>query len=72
MESIPQSILTITSSADANRLALRIDEQLHQEAREYVRLGRQGAPNSVRAYNTDLKQYRGVANIRTKCSINPI
>lgn len=58
MESAPQPIQIITSSADANRLALRIDEQLHQEAREYVRLGRQGAPNSVRAYNTDLKQYQ--------------
>lgn len=58
MESASQPVLIITPSADANRLALRIDEQLHQEAREYVRLGRQGAPNSVRAYNTDLKQYQ--------------
>lgn len=39
-------------------LSLRVDEQLHEEAREYLRAGQQGAPNSHRAYTTDLRQYR--------------
>lgn len=40
-----------------NSPALRIDEAIRDEAREYVRLGRQGAANSVRAYTTDMRQY---------------
>lgn len=43
--------------ATANSLALRVDEALHEEAREYVRIGRQGAPNSVRAFTADMRQY---------------
>lgn len=38
-------------------ISLRIDEALHQEAHEYLKAGRQGAPNSQRAYMTDLRQY---------------
>ena len=38
-------------------LSLRIDEQIHQEAREYLRAGLQGSANSHRAYTTDLRQY---------------
>ena len=38
-------------------LSLRVDEQIHQEAREYLRAGLQGSPNSHRAFMTDLKQY---------------
>ena len=38
-------------------LSLRVDEQIHQEAREYLRAGLQGSPNSHRAFLTDLKQY---------------
>lgn len=37
--------------------SLRVDEELHQEAREYLKAGLQGAPNSHRAYTTDLRQY---------------
>ncbi|MFD2937385.1 site-specific integrase [Spirosoma flavum] len=39
-------------------LSLRVDEELHAEAREYLRAGLQGAANSQRAYSTDLRQYR--------------
>lgn len=38
-------------------LSLRIDEQLHEEAREYLRAGLQGSANSHRAYTTDLRHY---------------
>ncbi|GAB3511092.1 site-specific integrase [Spirosoma knui] len=38
-------------------LSLRVDEQIHQEAREYLRAGLQGSANSHRAFLTDLKQY---------------
>ena len=41
----------------AGSLSVRIDEQLHDEAKEYLRAGRQGAANSQRAYATDLRQY---------------
>ena len=43
--------------ADDRNLSLQVDEQLHQEAREYLRMGLQGAANSHRAYTTDLRQY---------------
>lgn len=38
-------------------LSLRVDEELHQEASEYLRAGLQGAANTHRAYTTDLRQY---------------
>ena len=42
---------------DDQSLSLQVDEQLHQEAREYLRMGRQGAPNTHRAFTADLRQY---------------
>ena len=51
----PQA-LTILSNAEQS-LSLRIDEQIHQEAKEYLRAGLQGSANSHRAFSTDLKQY---------------
>ena len=43
--------------AQEQRLSLRIDEQLHGEAREYLRAGLQGSANSHRAFTTDIRQY---------------
>ncbi|WP_461152021.1 site-specific integrase, partial [Spirosoma pulveris] len=43
--------------ASEQKLFLRVDEQIHQEAREYLRAGRQGSVNSHRAFLTDLKSY---------------
>ena len=43
--------------AQEQRLSLRIDEQLHGEAREYLRAGLQGSANSQRAFSTDIRQY---------------
>ncbi|MBD2703318.1 site-specific integrase [Spirosoma sp. BT702] len=43
--------------APERSLSLRVDEQIHQEASEYLRAGLQGSPNSHRAFVTDLKQY---------------
>ncbi|SFF20374.1 site-specific integrase [Spirosoma endophyticum] len=43
--------------AQAQGLSLRVDEQIHQEAREYLRAGLQGSANSHRAFVADLKQY---------------
>lgn len=45
------------SPSDGAALSLRVDEQLHQEDREYLQAGLQGAANSHRAYTTDLRQY---------------
>lgn len=44
-------------SAQEQSLSLRVDEPLHQEAREYLRAGLQGSANSQRAYAADLRQY---------------
>ena len=52
----PQALTIIPGTEQS--LALRVDEQIHQEAREYLRAGLQGAANSNRAFLTDLKQYR--------------
>ncbi len=43
--------------AQQQGLSLRIDEQLHGEAREYLRAGLQGSANSQRAFTTDVRQY---------------
>ncbi|QJD81526.1 tyrosine-type recombinase/integrase [Spirosoma rhododendri] len=48
--------VTITL-AQEQRLSLRVDEQLHGEAREYLRAGLQGSANSQRAFTTDIRQY---------------
>jgi hypothetical protein len=43
--------------APDHSLSLRVDEALHQEAREYLRAGLQGSANSHRAFTADLRQY---------------
>ncbi len=45
------------SSAQDKGVSLRVDEQINQQAREYLRAGLQGSANSQRAYTTDLRQY---------------
>jgi site-specific recombinase XerD len=51
----PNAVTIVT--AQEQRLSLRIDEQLHGEAREYLRAGLQGSANSQRAFATDVRQY---------------
>lgn len=52
----PDQTRTIIPATEQS-LSLQVDEQIHQEAREYLRVGLQGSPNSHRAFITDLKQY---------------
>lgn len=56
-QSEPNSLALTPIPTQARTLSLRVDEQLHEEAREYLRAGQQGAHNSHRAYTTDLRQY---------------
>lgn len=44
--------------AQPRTLSLRVDEELHQEAGEYLKAGLQGAVNTHRAFTTDIHQYR--------------
>ncbi|MCK8495262.1 site-specific integrase [Spirosoma sp. RP8] len=52
----PSQTLTILSAPDQS-LSLRVDEQIRQQAREFLRAGLQGSANSHRAFMTDIKQY---------------
>ena len=55
LDTNPQTI-TISHNQPQS-VSLLVDEQLHQEAREYLRAGLQGSANTHRAFVTDLKQY---------------
>ncbi|GAB3716056.1 site-specific integrase [Spirosoma flavus] len=52
----PSQALAIIPVSEQS-LLLRVDEQIHQEASEYLRAGLEGSANSHRAFMTDLKQY---------------
>ena len=57
MKSKTNPLVPSTRVAQDSSVSLRVDEKLHEEAREYVRAGRQGAANTHRAFLTDLRQY---------------
>lgn len=48
---------TVDPTIRRQTISLRVDQELHQQAREYLRAGLQGAANSRRAYTSDLRQY---------------
>jgi site-specific recombinase XerD len=54
-ETNPTSLTTSPTRQPAR--LLQVDEAIHQEAREYLKAGLQGAANTHRAYTADLRQY---------------
>lgn len=57
IQSETNPIILTTNPTQERTLSLRVDKELHQEAREYLRAGLQGAANTHRAYSTDIRQY---------------